>query len=172
MPCTSAVWPFTIASAIATCCVWRNSEKKPTPSGPMKCAMILTTAIPIRRAASEPPTVFATARRSSRIREVPHGGDDVLDLLLGQMRTDRKTQNGIGELLGDWKRAAPQTKRRVRARKMRRDRIVNQRLDAARAQVLLQCITARMPDHEEMPHGLGPFRNRGKDDVANAIERS
>src|SRR3954462_7373588 len=115
MPCTSAAWPFTIASATANCCVWRNSEKKPTPSGPMKCAMILTTAIPIRRAASEPPTVFATARRSSRIHEVPHRGDDVLDLVLRQMRTDRKTQSRIRELLGDRQLAAAQTEFRVRA---------------------------------------------------------
>src|SRR5437764_6184839 len=167
MPCTSAAWPFTIANAIATCCVWRKSEKKPTPSGPMKCAMILTTAIPIRRAASEPPTVFATARRSSRIREVPHRGDDVLDLLLGQMRPDRKTQDGIRELLGDRQRAAAQTERRVRAGQMRRDRIVNQRFDAARAQVLLQCVTARMPDHKEVPHGFRPFGNCRKAEVAN-----
>src|SRR4051795_8275028 len=99
----------------------------------MKCAMILTTAIPIRRAASEPPTVFATARRSSRIREVPHRGDDVLDLLPGQMRTDRKTQNSIGKLLGHRERAAAETKRRVRAGKMRRNRIMNPCVDGARA---------------------------------------
>src|SRR5262249_26897397 len=73
-----------------------------------------------------------------------HGADDVADLLVREMRTDRQAQNGVRQSFGDRKRTAAQFFVRISAGQMGWHGIVNQCANAGCGELLLQGIAFRM----------------------------
>src|SRR5215471_4339586 len=48
--------------------------------------------------------------------------------------------------------------------------IVNQRVDTDLMEIALEGVTSRVPHHQDMPNGPGPFRHKGQDQLWNVYQ--
>ena len=88
------------------------------------------------------------------------------ELLFPKMRTDRQTQDFLGEGLGDGEIRPRMVSRLhgIRPRAVRWNRIVDQGRDPSFGEMLLQGVPFPVPDDKQMPDRIGPIRNARQDE--------
>ena len=96
--------------------------------------------------------------------ERSNGLDDRVDLWVGDVRPDGEAQTLPMDPLRDWQGSFAQAQVAIRVLKMGRDRIVQERLDTAVVQVLLQQIAFRGSDDKEVPDMISTFGHRWEAD--------
>src|SRR6266481_6687930 len=98
-----------------------------------------------------------------RSQGASRGVHDKLGLLFAEVRSDGQTQDGVGKIFGDRKRAAAPFPASIGAREVWRDGIVYERADASLGELLLQRVAVAVADDEQMPNRLRPGGRSGQD---------